>query len=41
MRGVVPNKVLLLTESQNIWLQKNFQAGYTTAYRPVLKITLA
>ena len=31
LRGVVPNKILLLAESQNTWPQKKFQAGYTTA----------
>jgi len=38
--ATVPNKILLLDESQNIW-PKKFRAGYAPARGPALKITLA
>jgi len=41
LRGVVPNKIRLLAESKNIWIKRNFQAGYATARGPALKITTA
>jgi len=31
LRGVVPNQILLLVESQNIWPPKKLPAGYATA----------
>jgi len=39
LRGVVPNKILQLVESQNIWSPPKLRAGYASARGPVLKIT--
>jgi len=41
LRGVVPNKIPQLAESQNIWSPQKFRAGYATARGFVLKIRLA